>query len=142
HHHDSDLLIWLYDIHLLRERMSREERAEFWKLAAERRVAAICARSVALADEWLGVTSDDTPTEIADEPSRVYLDREITRGGVMLSDLRALPWRARARRLWQLAFPPAAFMRESFAMRSRIALPLLYVYRVLRGVARLFRRVA
>lgn len=143
HHHDSDRLIWLYDIQLLRERMSPEEHARFWELAIERRVAAICARSVTLADQWLVVDGHDLPANIPDdEPSRTYLDRHMTRASVMLSELRALTWRTRARRLWQLAFPPVAFMRQSFSMRSRLALPWLYVYRALRGVARLFRRVS
>jgi len=40
HHFDSDRLIWLADIHLLRERMPREEHARFWALATEREVVA------------------------------------------------------------------------------------------------------
>src|SRR5947207_1841883 len=38
HHHDSDRLIWLYDIHLLRQRISPAEQEAFWRRAAERRV--------------------------------------------------------------------------------------------------------
>ena len=55
-------------------------------------------------------------------------------------NLRALSWRARMRRLWQLAFPPRSFVRHTLGTRSRAALPLLYVYRGARGVARLFRK--
>jgi hypothetical protein len=58
----------------------------------------------------------------------------------MLADFRALPWRARMQRAWQLTFPPAAFLHESFGTRSRLALPWLYVRRGVRGVARLFRK--
>lgn len=145
HHHDSDRLIWLVDIALLRERMSREEHALFWRTAAEARVVAICERSIELAEEWTSHAPHDRAAdylsreELArDEPSRVFLDREITRGGVMVANLRALPWRARVQRLWQLAFPPRAFVRASLG--SRAPLPLLYVYRGARGVARLFRK--
>src|SRR5688500_15581430 len=77
-----------------------------------------------------------------DEPSRAFLDRELTYGGVMLANLRALPWRARLQRLWQLAFPPAAFLRQSFDTQNRFVLPWLYVRRGARGVARLFRRTS
>jgi hypothetical protein len=59
----------------------------------------------------------------------------------MLANFRALPWRARAQRLWQLAFPPAEFVRQSFGTHHRLLLPWLYVRRGARGVARLFRRV-
>lgn len=148
HHHDSERLLWLCDIDLLRARMSNDEHARFWRRAAERRVAGVCERSIELAEEWL----ERTPSHRAEdylsaaqlaqsEPSRRFLDRRITYGGVTLANLRALPWRARLQRLRQLAFPPAAFMQQSFPARSRAALPFLYVYRGARGVARLFRRV-
>jgi hypothetical protein len=148
HHHDSDRLIWLVDIDLLRERMSRDEHERFWRLAAQGRVVGVCARSIAVADAWLVRTPHDlaeewlSPEELTrDEPSRVFLDREITHGGVMAASLRALPWRARLERLWQVAFPPAAFMRQRFGSRSA-TLPWWYLYRGVRGVARLFRRAA
>lgn len=149
HHHDSDRMIWLLDIALLRERMSRDEHAQFWRQAARGKVIAVCSRSIAVADEWLARTPHDSAQEHLsaaelshEEPSRAFLDREITRGEVMLSGLRALPWRARVERLWQLAFPPAEFMRRRFGTRSRWSLPWLYVYRGLRGIARLFRKAA
>lgn len=147
HHHDSERLIWLYDIALLREAMTRNEHACFWRLAAERHVVGICMRSVELADDWCareprnGAEEWLSREEIErDEPSRIYLDREITYGRTMFEDFRALPWRARLRRLRQLALPPAAFMRQSFPSHGRLALPWLYVYRGARGIRRLFRR--
>jgi hypothetical protein len=149
HHHDSDRLIWLVDIALLRERMSGDEHRLFWRLAAEGRVTGVCARSIELADAWLSHTRHDlaeeslSPAELArEEPSRVFLNKSITHAGVLMASLRALPWRARAKRLWQVAFPPGDFMRSSFGTRSRAMLPLLYAYRGLRGALRLFRRVS
>ncbi len=140
HHHDSDRLIWLVDIALLRDRMSRAQHEEFWRLAAERRVAGICVRSVEWAEEWCGRTTHPRPEVVdRDEPSRVFLDRDISYGRTILADFRALPWRARVQRLWQLALPPAEFMRRRFHVRSRFALPWLYVYRGARGILRLFR---
>jgi len=148
HHHDSDRLIWLVDIALLRDRMSGAEHAEFWRTAAERRIVGVCARAVELADEWLSRPprhrAEDylSPHEVArHEASRAFMNRQITHGRVLAANLRALPWRSRARRLWQLAFPPRRFMERSFGTRSRLALPWLYVYRGARGLARLFRRV-
>jgi Uncharacterised nucleotidyltransferase len=149
HHHDSDRLIWLADIALLRERMSREEHALFWRLASDGGVVAVCMRSIAVADEWQSRASHDQAEEFLsaaelarEEPSRVFLDRDLTHGGVMVSSLRALPWRARMQRLWQVAFPPPEFIRQSFGKRNALLLPLLYVYRGMRGVARLFRRAS
>jgi hypothetical protein len=149
HHHDSERLIWLVDIALLRDRMSPDEHRRFWRQAADALVVGVCMRSIDLANEWMSRAPHDgaqdwlTREEIErDEPSRAFLDRTLTYGEVTLANLRALPWRARLQRLWQLAFPPAAFMWQSFGTRSRVLLPVLYVWRGVRGIARLFRRVS
>jgi hypothetical protein len=146
HHHDADRLVWLFDIVLLRQRMTRDEHARFWRLAAERGVLAICRHSIAMADEWSdahdGAEAYLSKEELTrHEPSQAFLAGDMTYGAVLRADFRALPWPARLQRLWQLAFPSSNFMAQSFGVRNRAALPLLYVYRGLRGVARLFRRV-
>ena len=149
HHHDSDRLIWLVDIALLRDRMTADEHRVFWRQAADGHVVAVCSRSIELADEWMsraprhraeGYLSREEIER--DEPTRAVLNHEMTYGRVMVANLRALPWPARLRRLRQLAFPPAEFMRSRFKTRSSLLLPLLYVYRGLRGITRLFKRAA
>lgn len=147
HHHDSDRLIWLVDIALLRDRMTGEQHAHFWQQAVEARVVAVCSRSVELADDWMSRPSRHRaedwlqPEQLTQsEPSRRFLDRDLTRGRLLVADMRALSWRSRMIRLRQLAFPPAAFMHESFPAHGRFALPWLYVYRGARGIMRLFRR--
>jgi hypothetical protein len=148
HHHDIERLIWLYDIHLLREAMTADEHARFWHLAVERRVVAICERSIELADEWfVGAPhdrardwlTDDERTR--DEPSAAFLDAGRTRAAVLTGDLQALSWSDRLRRMRELAFPPIGFMRQSFPSAPTTALPALYVWRGLRGVLRLLRGV-
>ena len=148
HHHDNERLIWLVDIALLRDAMTADEHGRFWRKAAEARVVGVCRRSIALADEWLSRPPHDLAEdhlrgdELArDEASQAFLDRGMTYGGVMLANFRALPWRARVQRAWQLAFPPPAFVRESFGTQSRLLLPWLYVRRGVRGVAKLFRKI-
>jgi hypothetical protein len=144
HHHDLERLIWLVDIALLRARMSRDEHARFWRQAAAARVVGVCVRSIELATEWSGglqPAASDFLTEeelTRDEPSRAFLDPDLRYGDVMLANLRALPWPARMQRLWQLAFPPPAFMRQTL---GHGALPWLYLRRGARGVKRLFRRM-
>jgi hypothetical protein len=148
HHHDNERLIWLYDIHLLREAMPPDEHARFWRLAADRRVVAICERSIELADAWFAKSSHDRAVDwltdderTRDEPSAAFLDRNRRRASVLGGDLKALGWRSRLRRLRELALPPPAFIRQSFPAAPAVALPALYVWRGARGVARLFRRV-
>ena len=148
HHHDSDRVIWLMDIGLLRERMNTEEHHLFWRRAADARVVTVCARSIALADDWMSRPPHDraeehlTTDEITrEEPSRAFLDRELTYAGEMLVNFRALSWRSRFQRLRHLAFPPPEFVLQTFGAQNRLALPWLYVRRGARGVVRLFRRV-
>ena len=149
HHHDEERLIWLADIALLRRAMSRDEHRRFWQRAFERQVVAVCRRSIELAEIWFGGDPEHAAERFLSagqlarrEPTETMLDRDVTYAQETLANLRALPWRARLTRLRQLAFPPPAFMRHSFANQSRIMLPLLYVYRGARGVVRLFRRSA
>lgn len=144
HHHDSDRMIWLADIALLRERMSREDDARFWRLAAERRVVGVCIRSIDRAVEAFGGPPStahehlDAATIAQRERTRAFLRRR-REGAVLAGDLAALGgWRARAKRLRQLAFPPASYMRKHYGSRS----PWSYARRIARGVARLFRRVS
>jgi hypothetical protein len=146
HHHDNERLIWLVDIALLRDRMSAGDHRRFWRQAADARVVGVCTRSIELADEWMSRTPQHRAEDYLeadeltrDEPTRAFLDRELTYGNEMLANFRALPWRARLQRLWQLAFPPAAFVQQSFGTQNRFVLPWLYVRRGVRGVARLFR---
>ncbi len=148
HHHDNERLIWLYDIHLLREAMTADEHARFWRLAAERRVVAICERSIDLSNGWFaGVPHDRASDWLRDEertryePSAAFLDRDRRGAAVLSADLKALGWRSRLRRLRELALPPVDFMRQSFPSAPTLALPALYIWRGARGMVRLLRRV-
>jgi len=141
HHYDDQKLIWLSDIALLHHALSGEERARFWSLAADRGVIAVCIRSLDLAAAWFGSTRAsaqeflDSETLSRPEATAEFLAPQ-TRGDVLRRELRALGWRARAKRIRQLAFPPQAYMRAKFGG----AAPWRYAVRAVRGVARLFRR--
>ena len=58
-------------------------------------------------------------------------------------DLQALPnWGARVRLIREHVLPSAAYMRAKYGVRSNAALPALYVWRVLCGLPKWFRRPA
>lgn len=146
HHFDSERLIWLIDIVLLRDRMSVDEHHRFWRDAADAHVVGVCMRSIQLADAWMSRAPGNGPEGILtreemdrDEPSRAFLRHDLSYGGVMLANLRGLPWRTRIERLWHLAFPSAEFMRHSGSVAP---LAWLYVRRGLRGLRRLFLRAS
>jgi hypothetical protein len=142
HHHSSDRLMWLYDVHLLANRLSSNEWSELWSRALERRVVTICKVTLDDARHWFGGDDfgKDAPA-VGEEPSAAFLIRDRTRGAVLATELKALTWGERFKRMRQLAFPPADFVMQSFGVRNRAALPALYAWRALRGLGRLFRRV-
>jgi hypothetical protein len=147
HHHDSEDLVWLYDIHLLAQGLSDSEWTSILARARDGAVVGLCARGLAMAAGCFGT---HVPLEVAgalatpvDEPSRLFLTKGLRPLVRLASDLRALGPVDRLRLLHELLFPPRTYMREAFGNDGW--LPWLYVRRVLGGArkwARPFRRVA
>jgi putative nucleotidyltransferase-like protein len=55
HHSDEERLIWIYDIHLIAERLTAAEQEEFVDLARAKELTAVCADGLALAErKFLG----------------------------------------------------------------------------------------
>ena len=70
------------------------------------------------------------------EASHRYLEGPVGKIDVLESDLRMLSWSARLRLLREHAFPPAAFIRQRYGVKSPLLLPALYVYRLVVGAAK------
>ena len=84
------------------------------------------------ADDWFGGTATN---------SAAAIEQPWTQAQVLRLDLQALPdWRMRSRLLRQHLLPSASYIRAKYGVRSDVALPALYVWRVLRGVPKWFRR--
>ena len=149
HHYDSDRLIWLYDIHLIASTLTVDEWTAFVTVAVDRRVAAICWRSLDLAREKFGTSIPDAVAmddrlraPAVREATAVYLTPGRRPVQNMANDLRALAtWRDRLALMRQHLFPSRRYMREVYALSSRAPLPLLYATRVVRGARRWFERL-
>ena len=148
HHFDSDRLIWLYDIHLLASGMTTSDWDRFLDLAWQRKVAAVCTRSLDLTARYLGTAVpasvwNDRRLQAAGEPeaSAGFLGAGRRQVDIMADDLQALPrWRDRVQLIRQHLFPSRQYMREVYALSPRTPLPLLYATRVVRGARRWFER--
>ena len=144
HHHGHDRLIWLYDLLLLTSAMGPGEWIELRELACRRRIAGLCLDGLRAARSALGsVLPHDVESALAaaapSEPSKIYIEGSVTRGDVLISDMRALgSWRARLRLLREHVFPPAAFMRVRYGDQSW-PLPALYVHRLITGASKWIR---
>jgi hypothetical protein len=145
HHQGHDRLVWLYDIHLLARTCSRREWEQLREFARAHKLAGLCVDGLRAARDAFGF---EVPADVeaaldeasAGEPSRIYLERQVTKSDVLVSDLRSLPsWRARLRLLREHVLPPAAFIQERYQTRTRMLLPALYLHRLITGASRWVR---
>lgn len=140
-HHDGDMrLIWLYDIHLLASRFDAAAWRRVVGMAAQYQLLDPCRHSLRRAMETFWTLVPARPLRHLDARSRSRrAGRRRRRGRIatVAADLRALPlWRDRARLLGQYLFPPPDYMRTVYAPGAAVPLPLLYLLRALRGVAK------
>jgi hypothetical protein len=146
HHSQEERLIWLYDIHLIAQRLTTAEQDQFVNLARAKQLTKVCAAGLARAAELFGGgRTASLATQLASipgvEPSQVYLSGTMRKVDVLASDLQALEgWRSRIKLVREHVLPPASYMRDTYGVANPALLPLLYVWRVARGATRWWRR--
>jgi hypothetical protein len=144
HHDDADDLIWLYDIHLLAQRLTDDRWRDLARVAGDRRMRAVCERSLARASEAFGACMPPHIREAfadgGDEPSAVFLDGPLRQIDLQRSNFRHLrTWNARWQFVRQHAFPAPRYVLDAYEVSNRVWLPALYVHRLLRGAVRWLR---
>lgn len=148
HQEHRDRLIWLYDIHLLAGRMASDEIGQFADLATKRQLRAVCWSGLNRAHHCFAtplppalVSSLQSPqSRLNTEASAYFLIPRRRLWQVLFADLRALPgWRHRLSLIQEHLFPPAAYMVARYAPVHRVVLPLLYAYRLWRGLMRFWQ---
>jgi hypothetical protein len=147
HHHDDIQLLWLWDIHLLIQRASREDRDAFLALAERERMCAVCCRGVELSVECFatpgaGGLADALRQGAAAraEPSARFI-RDSRLVTVLRSDLSAIDgWPRRVAFVAEHLFPSRAYMRSRYPACPSLLLPFAYGYRIVRGAPKWFIR--
>jgi hypothetical protein len=131
----------MYDVHLLIQALSDDQAEAFVRMAVDRRMALLCSSMIQEAYETF------------QHPRAADLARRLSRAGAaepvatlmhprpwwttLHRDLRAVPrWSDRLRLVAGHAFPPAAYMRATYAPTSRAPLPWLYARRFARVLSR------
>jgi hypothetical protein len=141
HHAGHDLLLWMYDVHLLIASFNDADSAAFARLAVDRGMASLCSSMIQEAYEAFRLPraadlARHLSAAAASEPTAALLHARRW-WGTLPMDLRALPrWSDRVRVVAGHAFPPPAYMRRTYAPSSRAPLPWLYVRRVARALSR------
>jgi hypothetical protein len=149
HHPGSRNLLWLYDLHLLASRLSGVEKSQLQEIAGGRGLGHVAAEGLALARDWFGnagvgpiieaLRSRKSHKEHREEA--IVVQGPWTQARLLRLDLDALPdWRARGRLIREHLLPSANYMRERYGVRSNLLLPALYIWRVLHGAPKWFRR--
>lgn len=145
HHADTTHLLWLFDVHLLARSLTEGDRQVFVALASEKKVRAVCARTLTLAQEAFGGL-DDTwlellkPPRTSEEPTATFVGGGLRPVDILKSDLGATARGSRLRLLREHLFPPTSYMRERFPGWPTLLLPLAYARRIVVGAPRWVRR--
>jgi hypothetical protein len=138
HHAGHDLLLWTYDVHLLVAALADREAEVFARTAIERGMAAVCGSMIQEAyDAFHHPRAADLARRLSaagsTEPSAALIHPRRW-WATLHMDLRAVPrWSDRVRLLAGHAFPPAAYMRSTYAPDSRAPLGWLYARRFVRA---------
>ncbi len=145
HHNDAPNLLWLYDVHLIAKALTSEERAAFVALASARRMRAVCARTLTLAQDAFGGIDRDVigalrAGDLPAEPSAAFVGGGLRRFDILKSDLAATAWTSRLRLLREHLFPAASYMRQRFPRWPVVLLPIAYLCRIVAGAPRWLRR--
>jgi hypothetical protein len=143
HHHDGLVPLFLADIDRLARRLDAESWSRVSSLAASKRIRRVCARGLELSVDLFGTP---VPSEVSrglaaagNEPSAAYLREGLRKVDIIVSDMRALGWVARARLLREHLLPPPAYVMASYGTTRTALLPALYLHRIASGAFKWFR---
>lgn len=141
---DDERIIWLYDMDLLLSSMAEEEIAGFRRLAAQRRLRAVCGHALQRTQVRLGVEINPRLLDALTPAGRSEASAHYLRPGAvhaLRGDLAALPG-VKAKLAWlrRLVVPRPGKVLASYHTSARAWLPLLYVYRLGAGLRRLLTR--
>jgi hypothetical protein len=138
HHQNAERLLWTYDTHLLASRLTPAEFDEFVRCATRKKVAAVCAHALRLAQTlFRTAVPADVIRELSsatDEPSADYLASQRRWHHELASSLRGLPRFAdRAKLMRDVLLPSPNYMLGAYGLRGKPLapwlLPALYVHR-------------
>src|SRR5262249_47675622 len=94
HHRNADVLIWIYDIHLLASALAEDDWERFAELAIVKKMSAVCAQQLRIAHEAFGTPIPEHAIARLSvdrgEPSAAYLRRDRQWIDELVSSLRGL----------------------------------------------------
>lgn len=143
-HYDSDRLIWLYDIHLLAEKLDAAGLASLLNAARQKGLSVEVLESLRLARQYFGTSTPENILEAFPKTRRRELASSYLSGSTIKQHW--MDWMAIETARGKLAFliehvfPPADYMRQKYPNARAWSLPWLYVRRAFPGVLKRLNR--
>ena len=140
HHDDSPNPLWLYDIKLLAEGLTRADWDRVWCLAADKKIVAVCQRGLHLAEHIVGCSAvfEGVSGEQGDEASAAYIGGPGTAWRRLGLNVRGSAGvQAKVRYLAAYAFPAGSYMRSAYGASGPVSLAAAYLRRAWSGLRRL-----
>jgi hypothetical protein len=140
HHAGEAQLLWLYDIHLLMERLDAAGAAQFTALASPEPALTACRGALHAAVGWFGSPVAAALLDRLPQPRRAggTSDRPVTK---LRADLSALPtWGQRVTLLREHLFPSMSYLRARYPSWPAALLPVAAVHRIVAGAPKWLRR--
>jgi hypothetical protein len=146
HHPGQSDLIWLWDIHLLAERLTTDQVDALTTRAQAKGMGAVLSDGVSRAAMQFGTRGADRLLDRlsgnrSEEPAAAFMAGRARPVDLLRTDLASvgsLPQRLRLLR--EHLLPGIAYMRAKYPRWPRPLLPLAYLYRIVRGAPKWFRR--
>ena len=145
HHHNSEDLIWLYDIHLLLQDRSESWLHDFQKLAEEKESVTICAEGIRLTQQKFGTQLPKNfslnGNMSAKEKTAAYLQVKPKLVSQITTEFWVLnSWKMRGQFLREHLFPPRAYMLKRYPAARSWNLLFFYLLRIANGLVKSFKR--
>jgi len=141
HHHNTENPLWLYDIHLLVNKMNRDELNAFAELASRKKVVSVCREGLRLTTEYFATQlPQDLWKSPSEDDSAKFLRPGLNRFDLLQLDLEHLSFGGKLKLLREYLFPPATYMLQAYSQPPSIFLPALYLHRGITGAWKWLRR--
>lgn len=143
-HYDSDRLIWLYDIHLLAEKLDAAGLASLLSAAQQKGLSAEVLESLKLARQCFGTCIPVSSLDAFQKNKRHELASKYLSGSTIKQHW--MDWmsietaRGKLAFLTEHVFPPADYMRQKYPNARTRSLPWLYLQRAFAGVLKRLSR--
>ena len=140
HHNKEDRLAWFYDIHLLANSLNDSQWLALSDSAIEKKIASITADALLTSQRYfaseLNAQAIDRLQSNQDEPSRIFLQTDLSERHYFWADLQSLKsMPEKLTFLQETLIPTPSYIRQQMGTRSAL---LGYAKRFIRGIKRVF----